>query len=163
MNLDYAWCFQWNKWLLLVLVVTDVLIWLSYLAIPFVIYKYRKTIDIPHWVAWAFIAFIVACGFGHFCDTLNRFWPLYWYKALSSVFTAAASVGTVVGLYLHNEWLHRPTRAQLETWLAELRKAQTELTHSPPSSLEATLAGIIARLDEYDQVIQRATALQKEV
>jgi hypothetical protein len=161
-SFNYAWCYQWNGLLLGILAITDALIWVAYLAIPAVIYKHRLTDDLPRWVTWAFILFIAFCGAGHFCDVLNRFWPIYWVKAGSNLLTAAASIGTVAALYLHNEWLERPSRKQLEQWLSELRAMEEAAKQAESPKFENALSAMIARLDQYDREIQAAMSLKKE-
>jgi len=66
--LPHGTCYLWNRPLVWLHLTSDVLIWLSYIAISctLVFLERRMRKDIPfQWVYLAFGAFIVACGFTH--------------------------------------------------------------------------------------------------
>lgn len=80
-------------------VLSDVLIFLAYAAIPvLLIYAYRKSgqnLDsvgiIPRWVFLSFAAFIVSCGIGHLLDAIMFWWPVYNAYGVEKSLTALSS------------------------------------------------------------------------
>ena len=99
--LPHAFCYSWDRRLIGVHVLSDVLIWLSYVAIAstLVYLVWRARSDIPfHWIFLAFGVFIVACGFTHFMEVITLWKPLYWLSGYVKVITAAASVMTALVL-----------------------------------------------------------------
>ncbi len=83
-------------------IISDVLIWLAYFAIPVLLgfFVYKKNIeDIPFkTVLVLFIVFILACGFTHLMDAAIFWWPAYKLSALLRAGTAVVSLVTVGSL-----------------------------------------------------------------
>ncbi len=102
--LPHVYCYLRNPKLVGLHLVSDALIWLSYVAISVtLIYlerKLRQEMGIPpfQWVYLAFGTFIVACGFTHFMEIIVLWKPVYWLSGAVKVVTAAASVGTALAL-----------------------------------------------------------------
>ncbi len=65
-------CGEWSTGLIVLHNLTDGLIWLSYIAIPFVlVYFIRRRGDMPFpWIFWPFGAFIVLCGTTHLMEVV---------------------------------------------------------------------------------------------
>ena len=101
--LPHGFCYMWNKQLLTLHVVSDSLIFLSYLAISITIahllYNERRRLPFQ-WIFVAFGAFIVACGFTHAMDVVVLWIPLYWLSGDLKFITALASVTTAIALPL---------------------------------------------------------------
>jgi len=99
--LPHAVCYSWDHRLIALHLVSDVLIWLSYVAIAstLVYLVWRARTEIPfHWVFLAFGTFIVACGFTHFMEVITLWKPVYWLSGYVKVVTAVASVMTALAL-----------------------------------------------------------------
>jgi two-component system, LuxR family, sensor kinase FixL len=99
--LPHAVCYLWDRNLLAVHAVTDVLIGLSYVAISttlaFLVSRARR--DIPfHWIFIAFGAFIVACGATHLMEVWTLWTAAYWTAGAVKIVTALASVATALVL-----------------------------------------------------------------
>jgi diguanylate cyclase (GGDEF)-like protein/PAS domain S-box-containing protein len=94
-------CFLWNKQLLALSVVSDSVIFVSYLAISLtlvlLVVRQRKAIPFA-WIFVAFGLFIIACGFTHAMDVLVLWIPLYWLAADIKLITALASLTVAVVL-----------------------------------------------------------------
>jgi PAS domain S-box-containing protein len=99
--LPHAVCYLWDRRLLGLHAVTDLLIGASYVAISltlgYLVYRARR--DIPfHWMLLAFGGFIIACGATHFMEVWTLWAPHYWLAGSVKVVTAVASVATAVVL-----------------------------------------------------------------
>lgn len=83
-------------------ITSDLLIWLSYFAIPVLLgfFVYKKQVEnIPFkTVLVLFIVFILACGFTHLMDAAIFWWPAYKLSAVLRMGTAAVSLVTVFSL-----------------------------------------------------------------
>lgn len=80
-------------------VVSDSLIFLSYLAISYTIAHlwYHERQRLPfQWIFVAFGLFIVACGFTHAMDVVVLWIPLYWMAGDIKFITAIASITTAI-------------------------------------------------------------------
>ena len=91
---------EWSTGLILLHNLSDGLIWLSYIAIPFVlVYFIRRRSDMAFpWIFWLFGAFIVLCGTTHLMEIVLFYWPRYRLAGLIKLATAIASVSTVIAL-----------------------------------------------------------------
>jgi diguanylate cyclase (GGDEF)-like protein/PAS domain S-box-containing protein len=101
--LPHGFCYLWNKQLLTLHVVSDSLIFLSYLAIAvtitWLLYRERRRIPFGG-IFVAFGVFILACGFTHAMDIVVLWIPLYWLAGDVKFVTAIASVTTAIALPL---------------------------------------------------------------
>jgi signal transduction histidine kinase len=99
--LPHAVCYLYNQNLILLHVVSDGLIWLSYLAISltlmYLVYRTRREIPFS-WIFLAFGTFIIACGFTHLMEMIVLWKPVYWLAGGLKVITAMASVITAIAL-----------------------------------------------------------------
>jgi signal transduction histidine kinase/DNA-binding NarL/FixJ family response regulator len=97
----HGYCYLWLPRLVGAHVISDALIFLSYLAISLtLVYLVRHTHrEIPFsWMFLAFGAFIVACGATHAMEIVTLWQPLFWLSADVKIVTAVASVVTAVAL-----------------------------------------------------------------
>jgi protein-histidine pros-kinase len=99
--LPHAVCYLWDRNLLALHAVTDVLVGLAYVAISttlaVLVTKARR--DIPfHWMFLAFGLFIVACGATHFMEVFTLWTAAYWTAGAVKAVTAVASVATALVL-----------------------------------------------------------------
>src|SRR3954471_12590674 len=116
-------CLQWDPELLLVHVVSDAIIALSYFSIPFALaYFVSKRRDVEFgWVFWAFAVFIMACGFTHVFSIYTLWVPAYGLEGLLKVLTAVASIVTAILLWpLNPNLLANPSPSQLRLAYAML-------------------------------------------
>lgn len=91
-------CGKWTSFHGWLYIISDVVIFLAYMAIPFaMVYFVRKRwneLPFRH-VFWLFIAFISLCGTTHLVDAIIFYVPVYRFNALVLVATAIVSVVTV--------------------------------------------------------------------
>ena len=134
-------CGLWQPWEVWLHNVSDLVIWISYLVIPFaLLYFIRKKpkIGFP-FIFYCFIAFIVSCGFTHFMDFLMFYYPAYALAGFVKLVTALISASTVVVLCRHlPQAISIKTPAELEEaiqqktvenqqTIANLRAVETQL------------------------------------
>jgi PAS domain S-box-containing protein len=96
--LPHGFCYQWNTTLLLLHVISDGLITLSYFCIPIaLIYVVKKRGDLPfNWIFFMFGGFIVSCGITHFMEIWTIWHATYLLSGVLKAATAALSVLTAV-------------------------------------------------------------------
>ncbi len=96
--MPHGYCYLWNGKLVALHVVSDALIFLSYISIPFtLLYFARRRRDLPfNWMFLCFGVFIVACGFTHAMEIWTLWHADYWLSGTVKAVTAAASVPTAV-------------------------------------------------------------------
>jgi len=94
-------CGNWSDFHGWLYILSDVLIWASYFAIPIIlIVMLRKRPDLPFpKLIWLFVGFIVLCGLTHLIDAAIFWWPAYRLSALLRFATAIVSAITVFALY----------------------------------------------------------------
>jgi diguanylate cyclase (GGDEF)-like protein/PAS domain S-box-containing protein len=99
--LPHGFCYLWNPRLLTLHVVSDTIIFFSYLAISgmlaWLLYAERRRIPLA-WVFVAFGLFIVACAFTHAMDVVVLWKPYYWLQGDVKLITAIASLTTAAAL-----------------------------------------------------------------
>lgn len=100
--MPHGHCYSWDPGILWTSVISDALIFASYVSIPitlvFGIMRRRK--DLPfNWMFVCFGAFIVACGLTHMMEIITVWKPFYPISALVKAITAAASVPTAIILF----------------------------------------------------------------
>lgn len=86
--------------LVLILTLADIVIFLSYMAIPSLIGYYRIKSGLPFKefkeISLVFIAFILTCGFTHIGEVLITFYPMYRLLALLKIICAVISFYSVL-------------------------------------------------------------------
>jgi signal transduction histidine kinase len=143
--LPHVYCYLRNPKLVGLHLVSDGLIWLSYVAISVTLIcverRLRKEMRIPpfQWVYLAFGTFIVACGFTHFMEIVVLWKPVYWLSGAVKVVTAVASVGTAVALphlvpqvagLVQSARLSEQRKEKLEQANRELQLRNREVEHA---------------------------------
>jgi PAS domain S-box-containing protein len=96
--MPHGYCYLWNRSLILLHLISDSLIFLSYLSIPFtLLYFIRRRHDLPlNWMFLCFGMFIIACGFTHAMEIWTLWHADYWLSGAVKAATALASVPTAV-------------------------------------------------------------------
>ena len=97
--MPHGMCYLWIPQLVLLHLISDSLIGLSYVTISatlaYLVHKAHS--DIPfHWVFLAFGLFIVACGATHFMEVWTIWQPVFWLAGYVKLITALASVATAL-------------------------------------------------------------------
>ncbi len=114
--MPHGHCYLWQSDLLLLHVVSDALIVLSYYSIPFaLLYVLKKRNDIPFsWIYWQFGVFILLCGTTHLLSIWNIWIPDYWLSGAIKAATAASSIVTAILIWpLIPKVLAIPSQKQL--------------------------------------------------
>jgi PAS domain S-box-containing protein len=137
--MSHGHCYLWNPALVSLHVVSDLLIFLAYVAISLtLLYLVRRTrSEIPfHWMLVAFGTFIIACGCTHLIEVITIWKPVYWLAGFVKAVTALASVTTAVILprlvpealeMIQNARQAREHRLELEQANAAFRRLNEEL------------------------------------
>ncbi|MEO5969512.1 MAG: histidine kinase, partial [Bdellovibrionia bacterium] len=96
--MPHGHCYLWKPSMVLLQVVSNGLIGLSYAAISAtLLYLVHRIRDIAFkWVYLAFGTFIITCSLTHFMDVWTVWTPLYWVDGTARAITAVASVATAV-------------------------------------------------------------------
>ncbi len=143
--IPHGYCISWSPTLVVTFVVSDLLIFLSYLSMPVALgYFARKREDFPYrWLLWLFSAFILACGATHLMGAIVLYQPMYALDALLKACTAAISVVTAIVL-----WPLLPQALKLPSPI-QLRKAnealQSEISYRKQVEEELRLANDVAK------------------
>ena len=147
-------CLLWEPELLIIHVVSDAIIALSYFSIPFALaYFVFKRRDVEFgWMFWAFAIFIMACGFTHVFSIYTLWVPAYGLEGLVKAVTAIASVTTAVLLWpLVPKLLSVPSPGQLrlvhsmlEAEARQRRDAEALLSHAQKLEAIGQLTGGVA-------------------
>ncbi|WP_140910807.1 putative bifunctional diguanylate cyclase/phosphodiesterase [Methylomonas koyamae] len=114
--MPHGQCYMWQSDLLMLHVVSDALIVLSYYSIPFaLLYILKKRLDIPFsWIYWLFGLFIFLCGTTHLLSIWNVWIPDYWLSGFVKLATAMVSISTAALVWpLVPKILAIPSQAQL--------------------------------------------------
>lgn len=100
--MPHGYCFLWRPELVWLHVLADLMIAISYFAIPvtiLIIMRKRKS-KIPFaWVFWMFAAFIFCCGLTHLIEMIAIWKPIYYIEGLIKVLTAAISLATAIVMF----------------------------------------------------------------
>jgi len=150
----HGFCLLWEPELLIVHVVSDTIIALSYFSIPFALaYFVFKRRDVEFgWIFWAFAIFIMACGFTHVFSIYTLWVPAYGLEGLVKALTAIASIVTAILLWpLIPKLLAVPSPGQLrlaysmlEVEARQRRDAEAMLGHAQKLEAIGQLTGGVA-------------------
>lgn len=112
--MPHARCWNWDRSLIWSTVITNGLIFFSYMAISVMVYFFgtRSTVKTPRFMAAAFSAFIFLCGITHLMDIILMFYALFWLDIALRVLTAWASVATAIYTYQVREALYCVLRGE---------------------------------------------------
>lgn len=142
--MPHGYCLFWQPWLVALFAGSDLLIFLSYAAIPLallIFLRQRPDIRYRHLVA-LFAAFILLCGLTHLISLTTLWVPVYPLHGAVKLVTGIVSMITAVALFrLVPSLVNIPSPQQLEqahdrlrheiaaheATLAELREAQRDI------------------------------------
>lgn len=131
--MPHGMCLLWKPSVLWTLVISNALIFISYVLIPLaLVYVYVKRREFDYiWIFLLFGAFIVLCGITHL-NTIITFWnPIYGFEALVDFLTGLVSFTTALVLWrLVPQLLSIPTAEQLRKQNADLKRTLAELRRS---------------------------------
>lgn len=122
-------------------ILSDVLIFAAYMAIPIVLaifIRRRRDLPFPR-VFWLFVAFIAFCGIGHLVEAIIFWKPLYRVSGLFKLGTAVASWATVLALV---PTLRRALLLRSPEELEREVEARTNDLEREKATLEAVLSAI---------------------
>ncbi len=99
--MPHGMCLLWQPWLVLLWAGSDLLIFLSYTAIPVaLITVLRKREDVPHaGLVALFASFILLCGLTHLLGIVTLWYPIYPWVAWVKLATGLVSLTTAVVLF----------------------------------------------------------------
>jgi len=99
--MPHGHCYLWKPELLVMHVLSDFAIFLSYAIIPISLVAFvKQRKDLPFsWVFLLFGFFIIACGLTHFLAVVTVWHPAYWVTGLVKAVTAVLSVLTAIALF----------------------------------------------------------------
>ncbi|MDO8323766.1 MAG: PAS domain S-box protein [Phenylobacterium sp.] len=156
----HGFCLSWAPGLVTIHVVSDVLIGLSYFSIPLAIAAFvRRRPDLQYgWVAYLFVAFILACGTTHLMAILTLWVPAYGIEGLIKMATAILSIATAAILWpLIPRAAALPSVAQLEQLNLRLRESEAEARLSN-LELERRVAERTSQLERANAQLTEALA-----
>jgi light-regulated signal transduction histidine kinase (bacteriophytochrome) len=99
--LPHGYCFSWQKDLVLLHVVSNMLIAIAYFTIPITLWTFvRRRTDLSFSLTFVmFGVFIMACGFTHLMDIWTLWYPDFWLDGWLRLFTAGVSIATAIMLW----------------------------------------------------------------
>ena len=121
----HGFCLSWAPGLVALHAGSDAVIGLAYFSIPLALAAFiGQRRDIQYgWVAYLFVAFIMACGTTHLLSILTLWVPAYGVEGLVKVLTAVLSIVTAALLWpLIPKAVALPSAAQLTDLNAQLTK-----------------------------------------
>jgi PAS domain S-box-containing protein len=97
----HGFCLSWQPGLVATHVIADTVIGLAYFSIPLAIADFvRRRPDLRYgWIAYLFVAFILACGTTHFLAILTLWAPAYGLEGVIKMVTAILSLMTAAVLW----------------------------------------------------------------
>jgi hypothetical protein len=97
----HGFCLAWAPGLVGLHVASDAIIGLAYFSIPLAIAAFvARRPDIKYsWVAYLFVAFILACGATHFFSIFTLWVPVYGLEGVVKAITAVLSIATAALLW----------------------------------------------------------------
>ncbi len=134
-------CGKWTGFHGWLYIISDLLVWSAYFAIPLIIIRYISKKHDARFIRiyFLFAGFILACGATHFFDAVTFWWPLYRVNALVRAVTGILSWITVFYLIkvLPVAFTLRSS-AELEAEVEQRKKAEEKfrnLLESAPDSM----------------------------
>lgn len=151
--MPHGMCLLWEPWLVLLWAGSDLLIFLSYTAIPIALLRVlRQRTEVPHaGLVALFASFILLCGLTHLLGIVTLWFPIYPWTAWVKLATGLASMTTAVVLFrLIPDIIRLPSPAALAS-----------VNHSLQAEIEAhkaTLASLDGQVQERTRELEQATA-----
>jgi PAS domain S-box-containing protein len=165
--MPHGMCYQWQPDILLLHVVSDGIISLSYFAISCtLLYFVRRRVDLEHkWIFLSFAVFIVACGFTHAMEIWTIWHPTYWLSGGIKALTALASAVTAIliiryfpsALRLPTPSAMRNARLDVEREIGERIRLQEDLRRLS-GTLGPGAADRIAQLEALNRTLAEDSA-----
>jgi len=150
--MPHGMCLLWKPWLVILWAGSDLLIFLSYTAIPFALFRIlRRRSEVPHpGLVALFASFILFCGLTHLMGIITLWYPIYPVVGLLKLATGLVSAATAIALFrLVPDIVRLPSPAALEAANRELR--------DEIAAHRATLASLEVRVKERTQELEDAT------
>ena len=150
-------CGTWDPFHGWLHIVSDLIIWLAYMAIPvLLIYFVTKKKSVPfHAIFVLFGLFILCCGFTHLAEAVMFWWPAYRLMGLLKAVTSVVSVATVIALMpALPKALALRTPAELEEEIRRREIVSDKLRESE-SRFNRTVLGSANGLWEWDSETER--------
>ncbi|GGC35224.1 hypothetical protein GCM10011371_23210 [Novosphingobium marinum] len=151
--MPHGMCLLWEPWLLILWAGSDLLIFLSYTAIPLALLTVlRKRADVPHvGIVALFASFILFCGLTHLLGIVTLWYPVYPVVGVVKLITGLISVTTAVVLFrLVPALVAIPSRDALRQTNDRLR--------DEIAAHEATLASLERLVEERTRDLKSANA-----
>lgn len=151
--MPHGMCLLWQPWLVLLWAGSDLLIFLSYTAIPIALFLVlRNRTEVPHsGLVALFASFILLCGLTHFCGIVTLWYPIYPLVGWLKLATGLVSLATAIALFrLIPDLIRLPSPAALEAANENLR-AEIE-------AHKATVASLDRQVRERTHELEEATA-----
>ncbi|WP_373494601.1 ATP-binding protein [Aquiflexum sp.] len=123
-------CGQWSDFHGWLYIISDLMVWSAYFAIPvfILVYVYKRRDVRFHSIYFLFAAFILSCGATHLIDAAIFWIPMYRLSALSLFITGVVSWTTVIYLIKQApKALSLKTAEELEVEVESRIKAEEEL------------------------------------
>lgn len=149
-------CGEWSAGIGWLHIVSDLVIWMSYVAIPIaLVYFARRQDQAPfRRLFWLFSAFILFCGATHLMEAVIFWWPAYGLAGVLKFMTAVVSVATVVALVkILPQALDMRSPAQLEEVVATRTKELEVARAHATRVIESTPTGVVMINVEGDIVL----------
>lgn len=143
-------CGNWTDFHGWLYIVSDLLIWSAYFAIPLVILKFiSKRVDAKFVrIYFLFAAFILACGSTHLLDAITFWYPAYRLNALVRFFTGVISWVTVFSIIrILPAAMSLRSHAELEREITERKRVEEELN---VSNAQLNIAQEIAKVGHWE-------------
>ncbi len=122
--MPHGMCLLWQPWLVILWAGSDLLIFLSYMAIPFALLTVlRKRNDVPHrGLVVLFASFIVLCGLTHLLGIVTLWYPIYPWVGSVKLATGIVSMITAIVLFrLIPDLANLPSPSELASVNASLQ------------------------------------------
>jgi PAS domain S-box-containing protein len=125
-------CGTWSEFHGWLYIISDLLVWSAYFAIPFSIIRYISKRHDARFIRlyFLFAGFILACGATHFFDAVTFWKPVYRINALVRAFTGILSWTTVFYIIKVLPMAFTlPSSAQLEAEVEQRKKAEEKFRY----------------------------------
>ena len=155
--MPHGMCLLWKPWLVILWAGSDILIFLSYFAIPFALLRVlKKRNDVPHrGLVVLFASFILLCGITHVLSIVTLWVPIYPIAGLVKLATGIASMTTAIVLFrLVPTLVALPSPTAME--LANKQLREEAIAH------EATMASLREVRDRLEEKVAERTAELEE-
>ncbi|MFC3614734.1 sensor histidine kinase [Lutimaribacter marinistellae] len=156
----HGYCLLWEPWLIVLYAGSDLLIFLSYAAIPIGLIGFarlRPDFRQRH-LLWLFAAFILLCGLTHLISIAVLWVPVYEVHGWAKLATGVVSATTAIVLFpLVPKLAALPSPAQLETANGALRQ-EVAAHETTLARLRETLDGLETQVAERTQELRMANA-----